>query len=325
MDPAHFFAASRVLIVAGKGGVGKTTVCATLAGAASEAGLSVMVVRLTPGGALHRLFDAAPITSSGSILRAGGAGRGPITGRLVTSDEALLEYLEDHGLQRITKRLVTSGALDVVITAAPGIRDLLVLGRVKQLESARAADLIIVDAPAAGHAVSFLRAPAGLRDAVTAGPIATQATEVLTMLGDPARCRVLLVTLPEETPVNELIETAYALEDDVGVQLGPVIINGVAPRLDGLDTDPRATLDALEPTGATVLDEDLLDALAAAGRFRTAWESRQREQLDRLAEQLPLPRIALPLQVTTDLGPTQLDALVAAFSTGLHELGGEVR
>lgn len=325
MDPAHFFAASRVLIVAGKGGVGKTTVCATLAGAASEAGLSVMVVRLTPGGALHRLFDAAPITSSGSILRAGGAGRGPITGRLVTSDQALLEYLEDHGLQRITKRLVTSGALDVVITAAPGIRDLLVLGRVKQLESARAADLIIVDAPAAGHAVSFLRAPAGLRDAVTAGPIATQATEVLTMLGDPARCRVLLVTLPEETPVNELIETAFALEDDVGVQLGPVIINGVAPHLDGLDTDPRAILDAIGPTDAAALDEDLLDALAAAGGFRTAWESRQREQLDRLAEQLPLPRIALPLQFTTDLGPTQLDALVAAFTTGLHELGGEVR
>lgn len=322
MDPAHFFAASRVLIVAGKGGVGKTTVCATLAGAASEAGLSVIVVRLTAGGALHRLFDAAPITSTGSILRAGGAGRGPITGRLITSDEALLEYLEDHGLQRITKRLVTSGALDVVITAAPGIRDLLVLGRVKQLESARAADLIIVDAPPAGHAVSFLRAPAGLRDAVTAGPIATQATEVLTMLGDPARCRVLLVTLPEETPVNELIETAFALEDDVGVQLGPVVINGVAPHLDGLGADPRTLLDAIGPT---VVDHELLDALVAAGRFRTAWESRQREQLDRLADQLPLPRIALPLQFTTDLGPAQLDALVAAFTTGLHELGGEVR
>jgi anion-transporting ArsA/GET3 family ATPase len=318
MDPAHFFAESRVLIVAGKGGVGKTTVCATLAGAASEAGLSVLIVRLTPGGALHRLFGAAPITSNGSLLRAAGEGRGPITGRLVTSDDALLDYLEDHGLQRITKRLVTSGALDVVTTAAPGIRDLLVLGRVKQLELARAADLIILDAPAAGHAVSFLRSPAGLRDAVTAGPIATQGIEVLEMLADPARCRVLLVTLPEETPVNELIETAFALEDDVGVQLGPVVVNGLAPRLESLDLNQIAA--DLDPSLTATLDASLLTALSEAAAFRTTWMDRQLEQLDRLADELPLSRITLPLQFSTDLGPTHLDALVAALTTGIHQI-----
>ncbi len=320
MDPAHFFAESRVLIVAGKGGVGKTTVCATLAGAASEAGLSVLIVRLTPGGALHRLFGAAPITSNGSLLRAAGEGRGPITGRLVTSDDALLDYLEDHGLQRITKRLVTSGALDVVTTAAPGIRDLLVLGRVKQLELAKAADLIILDAPAAGHAVSFLRSPAGLRDAVTAGPIATQGVEVLEMLADPARCRVLLVTLPEETPVNELIETAFALEEDVGVQLGPVVVNGLAPRLESLDLDLNQIAADLDPSLAATLDASLLTALSEAAAFRTTWMDRQREQLDRLADELPLSRITLPLQFSTDLGPTHLDALVAALTAGIHQI-----
>jgi anion-transporting ArsA/GET3 family ATPase len=324
MDPAQFFAASRVLIVAGKGGVGKTTVCATLAGAASEAGLSVLIVRLTPGGALHRLVGAAPITSNGSPLRAAGDGRGPINGRLVTSDDALLDYLEDHGLQRVTKRLVTSGALDVVTTAAPGIRDLLVLGRVKQLELAKAADLIILDAPAAGHAVSFLRSPAGLRDAVTAGPIATQGIEVLEMLTDPTRCRVLLVTLPEETPVNELIETAFALEDDVGVQLGPVVVNGLAPRLESLDLDLQQIAADLDPTLRAILDPSMLTALSDAAAFRTTWMDRQREQLDRLAEQLPLPRINLPLQFSTDLGPTHLDALVAALTTGIHQITATV-
>jgi Mrp family chromosome partitioning ATPase len=313
MDPAHFFAASRVLIVAGKGGVGKTTISATLAKAASRVGLSVLIVRLTPGGSLPRLFGSGPITTAGTVLEPGTAGHGEIRGRLLTPDEALLDYLADHGLQRVTRRLVSSGALDVVTTAAPGIRDLLVLGRVKQLETSRAADLIIVDAPAAGHAVSFLRSPAGIRDAVTAGPIATQAIDVIDMLGDPSRCRVMLVTLPEETPVNELIETAFAVEDEVGVQLGPVIVNALVPELTGLDGDISSSA-AVQP------DASLVEAMRDAAAFRSTWVRRQREQVDRLQAELPLPLISLPSRFTTDLAPVDLDVLVDALINGIESL-----
>ena len=118
------------------------------------------------------------------------------------------------------------------------------LGKVKQLERDGAADLLVLDAPAAGHAITFLQAARGLLDAVRVGPINTQAREVLEMLNDPARCQVVLVTLPEETPVNELIETAYSLEDKVGVSLGPVVVNGLYPEIDGLDADPSAAADA---------------------------------------------------------------------------------
>ena len=107
-----------------------------------------------------------------------------------------------------------SGALEVVSTAVPGMKDILVLGKVKSLEVGRAADLIVIDAPAAGprdHASSCR--PAGLGDAVRVGPVSKQSTEVIEMLSDPARCQVMLVTLPEETPVNELVDTAFALED----------------------------------------------------------------------------------------------------------------
>ncbi len=335
MDPAHFFAASRVLIVAGKGGVGKTTICATLADAASRAGCSVLIVRLTPGGALPHLFTAPEITAAGTTMRAGSGSTGAITARLVTPDQALLEYLADTGLQRITRRLVSSGALDVVTTAAPGIRDLLVLGRVKQLEVARAADLILVDAPAAGHAVSFLRSPAGLRDAVTAGPIAAQATDVLEMLADPTRARVMLATLPEETPINELVETAFALEDEVGVQLGPVVVNALAPRSAGSieQDDAAAALDAstvatlarslgLDPSGDP--DRALLDSMIAAAGFRRIWVERQRAQIARLREQLPLPLITLPGRFTTDLGPADLEVLTDALLAGIDELDGSI-
>ena len=136
-------------------------------------------------------------------------------------------------MRRLSNRLVRGGALDVVATAAPGIEDILVLGKVKQLERSGGVDLILLDAPAAGHAITFLESARGLLDAVTVGPINTQARDVMELLTDPERCSVLLVTLPEETPVNELVDTAYSLEDRVGVTLGPVVVNGLYPERPG--------------------------------------------------------------------------------------------
>jgi len=143
-----------------------------------------------------------------------------VRARTLTSDDALLEYLEDHGMRRISKRLTNSGALDVVSTAVPGIKDILVLGKVKQLERANAADLIILDAPAAGHAVTFLMSARGLLDAVTVGPIRPGGRRHRPAVGpDPVPGPP--GHAPEETPVNEVVETAYALEDRVGLSLAP--------------------------------------------------------------------------------------------------------
>jgi anion-transporting ArsA/GET3 family ATPase len=233
------------------------------------------------------------------------AGIGEIRARTLTPDDALLEYLHDHGMKRISKRLASSGALDVVATAAPGIKDILILGKVKQLERANAADLIILDAPAAGHAITFLMSARGLLDAVRVGPVRTQAEEVIELLTDPARCQVILVTLPEETPVNELVDTAFNLEDKVGVGLGPVVVNGCYDELVGIAADPQAAADA---AGVTLPAGDAV-ALAAAASFRTDRASLQTEQLARLAEQLPLPQLRLPFVFTTDLGPTELEGL----------------
>ncbi|MGH9185560.1 MAG: ArsA-related P-loop ATPase, partial [Acidimicrobiales bacterium] len=201
MDPAQFFAASRLFIVAGKGGVGKTTVTATLARAAARTGLDTLSVEVEGKSGLAAVFGREPLTYDEVTLSARRGSEGDIRGRTITPDDALLEYLTDHGLSRISKRLLTSGAMDVVATAAPGIKDILILGKVKQLERAAAADLIVLDAPAAGHAITFLLAARSLLDAVRVGPINTQARDVLELLTDPARCEVLLVTLPEETPV----------------------------------------------------------------------------------------------------------------------------
>ena len=289
-----------MVIVAGKGGVGKTTVSAALASLAGSLGLSTLLVEVEGKGGLAQLFRQPPLTYQPSVLVPATTSGAEVRGRTLTPDDALFEYLEDHGLRRVSRRLVATGAMDVVATAAPGIKDILLLGKVKQLERGNVADLIILDAPAAGHAISFLLSPRGLLDAVRVGPIHTQATEVLDLLTDPERCSVVLVTLAEETPVNELVETAFALEDRVGVNLGPVVVNGVYPDLPGLDAAP-----AEGPEAA---------ALDAAAEFRRQRRAQQDEQVARLASALPLPQLHLPFLFRPELGPDDVRTLAASLA-----------
>jgi len=302
MEMGRFCASSRVLIVAGKGGVGKTTTTAALAVAAARTGASVLIVEVEGKSGLSRCFGAPPLEYSDAELGPG------VRGRTLTPDRALLEYLEDRGLRRISKRLVRSGALDIVATAVPGMKDILVLGKVKQLEQGGAADLILIDAPAAGHAVSFLMSPRGLLDAVRVGPVRTQAEGVIAMLSDPARCRVLLVTLPEETPVNELVDTAYTLEDRVGVKLGPVVVNAMPA---DLVLAGRSTAEDAVAAGVQIPASDIR-ALDEAAAFRLERHQLALEQAERLSERLPLPQLHLPF-LFGEIGPLEIDQLADAL------------
>ncbi|MDQ3575481.1 MAG: P-loop NTPase [Actinomycetota bacterium] len=320
MDPVGFCTQARLLIVAGKGGVGKTTVSAALARMAAEAGLSVLLVDVEGKSGLPAAFGHDDLLSYEEMVMAPERSHAAeIRARTLTPDDALLEYLEDRGMRRISRRLLSSGAVDVVSTAVPGIKDILVLGKAKQLERASAADLILVDAPAAGHAVTFLTSASGLLDSVRVGPIRSQAQDVVELLSDPLRCQVLLVTLPEETPVNEVVETAYKLEDRVGVSLAGVVVNGLYPPRPGLEADPGA-----EARIAGVrLGAAELEQLRAAAQFRLGRSALQAEQVARLALALPLPQVHLPFLFTTEVGWPEIGALARAMAEGLRALPEE--
>lgn len=308
MDPASFFAASRVVIVAGKGGVGKTVVSAALARAAATSGLDTLLVEVDGRASTHRSFDTSPLTyETRALWRAPGGG--VVHGRSLTADRALVEYLHDHGLSLVASRLERTGALEVIATATPGLKDLLVLGKLKQVDQARRHDLVIVDAPASGHATSFLRAPRVLLDLAGGGPIHHQAREAAAMLADPTRCQVVLVTIPEETPVNETIETAYALEDDIGIALGPLVVNGVYPAVAGLARAAAADADAVERPAAH-----------AAAVLRHRRETQQHEELARLAAALPLEQLVLPFLFTPTIGAAESVVLADALRAGLAAL-----
>jgi hypothetical protein len=101
-----------------------------------------------------------------------------------------------------------------------------------------------------------------------------------------------------------VVETAFPLEDRVGVDLAPVVVNGLYPVLDGLDADPA-------PAGADA------DVLAAAAEFRRRRQELQQAQVARLAAELPLPQLHLPTQFTVDLGPPEIDALAASLASAI--------
>jgi anion-transporting ArsA/GET3 family ATPase len=325
MELESFCRQSRIVVVAGKGGVGKTTVAAALSKMAADAGLRVLTLTLDDSTGLTSLFEFEGALGYASVELYQGAGVGAQAGgvieaRSITPDDALVEYLADHGLGRILKRLVSAGAVDVVATTIPGIRELLVLGKIKQLEQEGRADLIVLDAPAAGHAVTFLTSPKGLLDAARGGPVRVQATDVVSLLTDPTRCQVILVTLPEETPVNELVETAYRLEDEVGIALGPVIVNACYPVLPLLDTDP---MDAARAAQIEPPSPELAARLAKAARFRSRRQQLQGDEVERLASELPLEQLRLPYLFRPEVGREGLEILANALATGIEELTGE--
>jgi len=322
MDVGTFCAQSHVLVVAGKGGVGKTTMSATLARMASQSGLSVLIVELEGKSGITGAFGMAEDLGYEEIeLQPADTalGQASIRARRITPDDALVEYLIDHGLKRVSKRLVSSGVVDVVSTAIPGIRDVLVLGKVKQLERDQVADLIVVDAPATGHAITFLTSASGLVNAARGGPLRNQAQDVVDLLSDPARCRVILVTLPEDMPVSETIESAFTLEDKAGVQLGPVIVNACDPAPVGLD-EPAEPLAA---SGGVAVEPEHLEALEEARRFRLERHAISFSQLERMARDLPLPQLLVPQVAAPAIGPAETQQLADALAEAIAQLEPE--
>jgi len=319
MDVGTFCAQSRVLIVAGKGGVGKTTMASALARMASRGGRSVLIVELEGKSGITGAFGMGQDLGYDEVeLQAPGPDQGSVRARRITPDDALVEYLEDHGLRRLSKRLVSSGVVDVVATAIPGIRDVLVLGKVKQLERDGVADLIVVDAPATGHAITFLTSASGLVSAARGGPLRTQANEVVELLGDSSRCRVILVTVPEEMPVSETIESAFTLEDKAGVQLGPVIVNATDPEPVGLERSAQEAAAGLD------VDPEHLAALEQARLFRLERHAVSAAQIDRLERDLPLPQLHVPMLDAETIGPPETDALATALARAIDALVPEV-
>jgi len=307
----------RLVIVTGKGGTGKTTVSATLALAAARAGLRALVIEMGPGEQIPRLLDPqAPL--------AGYAGCEILPGlRAMRIDpfEALAEYLGlQLGVRAIVDAVVRNKAFRQLMTASPGWRELITLGKIwhlAQLDAKDASghrfDLIVVDAPATGHGVAFLDVPRVVISAVRAGPLRANAQRVERLLEDPDQTLVLPVALAEELPAREIAELTDRVRNEMSISIDRVIVNAVVgppfpDELPDLD-EALARLDGDLALGALPPPRVLA---------RCAHYLRSRHELNRrftaeIQETTGLPIVELPRLPEGIQGPDQISSLMSAL------------
>jgi anion-transporting ArsA/GET3 family ATPase len=322
----------KILIVSGKGGVGKTTVSAALALVAARSGRKVCIAEVDRKGTLPKLFGGSELSYEPRQVAPG------VWGMNIIPDLALAEYLEvQYRMKRISRAFTNSHFVDYITTAAPGLKDILVLGKIWYLEQNRQDtkgeknfDTIIVDAPAAGHMLTFLSAPMGLSDALRVGPVRRQSDWLVQMLRDPKRSRVHLVTLAEEMPVSETLETSQALHDKLGIDTGAVLANAILHKL--LTPKEKATLQKvmededpseLKEAAAEVglrLDADDLNALVGYERFLEARRAIQAKHLKELRKGVPEPVMELPYLFSAGLELPDVETLADVVEKQIESL-----
>lgn len=262
-------AGARLHLVTGKGGVGKTSVAAALALALASTGKRVLIVEVEGRQGLSQTFDVAPLGTD-EVKLVAHPGGGELWGLSVDAKAALLEYLQlFYKLGRAGSALEKIGAIDFATTIAPGVRDVLLIGKVYEAagrpKGGRGSgkqgglhyDAVVLDAPPTGRAVRFLNVNAGVADVAKMGPIKTQADSITRMLRDK-RTLIHMVTLLEEMPVQESLDGLRDLAD-VGLHIGALVVNQIRePRL------TSAHLTALQRDDAD-LDELLRTELTSAG------------------------------------------------------------
>lgn len=295
----------RLHVVTGKGGTGKTTVAAALAISLAATGKRVLLVEVEGRQGLAQLFDVPALPYEEHRLASAAHG-GSVWGLAVDAEDAMIEYLDMfYGLKRSARGLQKMGAVDFVTTLAPGLRDVLLTGKVKESvtrvrpDATPAYDAVVLDAPPTGRIDKFLNATREVANLAKVGPLNRQSAGVMELLRS-SRTRVHIVTLLEEMPVQESLDAAAALRAD-GYRLGSIVVNRARPDLGTGDGEVD-----LELLAAGLVQADLpaehAAALSAEIAQYTQRQRTQRENAARLAE-LDLPRIELPdLNPPVDLG-----------------------
>jgi anion-transporting ArsA/GET3 family ATPase len=278
--------AKPLLVVTGKGGVGKSTVAAALGMAAAARGLRAIVAEVAARDDVSRALAGAG-SSSAFVERDLGAGLHHIS---IDPESALEEYVKDQLPRGLADVLAASRLFAYLVAATPGLRELLSVGKVWELaqpdrrtRGAHPYDLVILDAPATGHGVAVLTAPGTFANAARMGPVARQGGIIHGMLADPQQTAIVAVATAEEMPVNETLALRATLRDELGQDFAAVVVNGVLPaRFRGGEA---AALAAAPPSRA------VRAALAERARARAhrAQLGRLRRGLGRAVEVRTLP------------------------------------
>jgi Mrp family chromosome partitioning ATPase len=310
MDLAARLGRRQLLVVTGKGGVGKTAVAASLGRLLAAAGRRVLVLEVDPRENVHQMLGVSP--SGGAIV-----GAGP---RLWVQNLKPGQVLDDIVRERLkvemlARRVLASPIYEQFSAGAPGLKELAILGHALRLlrrgepSDAPALDLVVLDAPATGHGVRLLAAPRLVSEVIGNGPFGALAGELAGFVADPERCGIVVVTQAEEMPVEEALELREALARQLGRQPELLIVNGLFPPLPAGLERPEV-FDPLAPLIPPAADQGDT-GLPVEAELLTFWRHRRflnERELERLARWWDGPRIELP-QLALERGPALTGAL----------------
>jgi anion-transporting ArsA/GET3 family ATPase len=294
MNPLARLEKLQLVMVTGKGGVGKSVVSAALGRLLAARGRTVLLIEVDPRENLHRLFDTQP--SGGEIVKAGP--------KIFLQHIEPRELIDDLVREKLKIRLLVNKVLDSPVhrhftEGAPGLKETAVFGRALRLveghgpPALRRPDVIVLDAPATGHGVSWLAAPQLVADVVRSGPVGHMAELIAAFLADRSRFGPVLVTTAEEMPVEETLELMKALDERFGRSPEAVIANALYP----VFGDTEAT-----------------DATTALWRDRRAIND---VELERLGRSWAGPLARVPL-LPVDPGPALIGAVARAIEAQLR-------
>jgi anion-transporting ArsA/GET3 family ATPase len=300
----------RLLVVVGKGGVGKTTVACALGLEAVRRGRSVLLCEVDGVARAPQLLGAEPGALGQAVATRTGVSVMAVEGRA-----ALAEYLGMIiPVKRLLQSVFKSQLYQYFVAAAPGLKELMTIGkiwfeaeRVDERSGGRLWDLVILDAPATGHGLQYLRMPAAARDAFEVGLVHREAQRLVDLLTDPARTAVNLVTTAEEMPVNETVTMYRALCEDLQMPAGVLFVNRVHDG--GLQAADVEHLTAAAQRVRDDRERRLLRAVAARAHEELGWTALNARYKARLAAEVGLPMIELPFLFSEEFGPGELRLL----------------
>ena len=283
----------KLLFVTGKGGVGKTSVASALGVLAASRGKRTLVCEVDAKGNLADFYGTGPLPFAGTEVRRN------LVAMTMDTEESLKEYL---GLQLRLPLLARLGPLartfDFVATAAPGVKEILTVGKLTYEVREQNYDLVVVDASATGHVVGQLGSPVAISELVSVGVVRSQTDWMIDILTDPAATGVVVVTVPEEMPVSETLELIDRLHAETDIDVASVVVNRVLPEPFGRGEE--AIFDRLR-TGAgrdhlrDALGEEV-DVVLEGAELAVSLRRGRVPHLTRLREGLPagLPLVYLP-------------------------------
>jgi anion-transporting ArsA/GET3 family ATPase len=287
-----------LVIVTGKGGVGKTTVSVALGMRAAAEGKRTIVCEVSSQENASRMFEHTTVGFHEVELEKN------LWAISIDPDESMREYvLLQLKVRAMRDMLFRSRIFNYLAAATPGLKELVTIGKIwelaqldRKVKSGRKYDTVIVDAPATGHGVGFLQTPRTFANIARVGPIHSQAQTLDNFITDHDNTGVAIVALPEEMPVNETAALEHDLVEEVGVAVDRVYLNGLYP--ERFSKEEAEKLNALAATEDGATKAAARAALSEFDRARS-----QRAQLARLRRRAQAPVKTLPFLFEPDLGP----------------------